>query len=151
MAEIEKLRKALDKNNEEIKRIDEWKEKPGAGYVYIISNIGSFGEGVFKIGVTRRENPEDRVRELSSASVPFKYDAHVFMFSKDAYALESKLHNRFDKQRVNKINNRKEFFRISIDDVKQIVEENKEVVHSFVEVPEAEEYHDTLKIENAMD
>ncbi len=149
-AEIAKLKEALEKNNEEVKKINEWKEKPGAGYVYIISNIGSFGEDVFKIGVTRRENPEDRVRELSSASVPFKYDTHVFIFSKDAYDLESRLHSRFDKQRVNKINMRKEFFRISMEDVKKIVEENKGAVHSFVEIPEAEEYRDTLKIEKQM-
>ena len=108
------------------------------------------GKNVFKIGVTRRENPEDRIRELSSASVPFRYDAHVFIFSKDAYDLESKLHKRFDKQRVNKINMRKEFFKISIDDIKQIVEENKGAVHSFVEHPDAEEYYDTLKIEKQM-
>ena len=146
-AEIAKLQEALDKNNEEVKKINEWKEKPGAGYVYIISNIGSFGEGVFKIGVTRRDNPEDRIRELSSASVPFRFDTHVFIFSKNAYELESELHDRFDKQRVNKVNMRKEFFRISIDDVKKIVEENKGQVHSFIEHPDAEEYYDTLKME----
>lgn len=146
-AEIAKLQEALEKNNEEVKKINEWKEKPGAGYVYIISNIGSFGEGVFKIGVTRRDNPEDRIRELSSASVPFRFDTHVFIFSKNAYDLESELHERFDKQRVNKVNMRKEFFRISIDDVKKIVEENKGQVHSFIEHPDAEEYYDTLKME----
>ena len=124
-AEIAKLKAALEKNNEEIEKIDEWKETPGAGYVYIISNIGSFGKDVFKIGVTRRDDPEERIKELSNASVPFKYDSHVFIFSKDAYTLESNLHERFDKKRVNKINRRKEFFNISIDDVKKIVEENK--------------------------
>lgn len=145
-AEIAKLKAALEKNNEEIEKIDEWKETPGAGYVYIISNIGSFGKDVFKIGVTRRDDPEERIKELSNASVPFKYDSHVFIFSKDAYTLESNLHERFDKQRVNKINRRKEFFNISIDDVKQIVEENKGDVHSFVEEAEAEEYYDSLKM-----
>ena len=146
-AEIAKLQAALDKNNDEVKKINEWKEKPGAGYVYIISNIGSFGEGVFKIGVTRRDNPEERIRELSSASVPFRFDTHVFIFSKNAYELESELHERFNNNRVNKVNMRKEFFRISIDDVKQIVEENKGQVHSFIEHPDAEEYYDTLKME----
>lgn len=146
-AEIAKLQAALDKNNEEIKKIDEWRETPGAGYVYIISNIGSFGEDVFKIGVTRRDDPEERVRELSSASVPFKFDTHVFIFSKNAYDLESELHERFNNKRVNKVNMRKEFFRITIDDVKRIVEENKGQVHSFVEHPDAEEYYDTLKLE----
>lgn len=145
-AEIAKLKAALEKNNEEIEKIDVWKETPGAGYVYIISNIGSFGEDVFKIGVTRRDDPEERIRELSNASVPFKYDSHVFIFSKDAYTLESNLHERFDKKRVNKINRRKEFFNITIDDVKKIVEENKVNVHSFVENPEAEEYYDSLKL-----
>ena len=149
-AEIAKLQAALDKNNEEIEKINEFKEKPGAGYVYIISNKGSFGDDVFKIGVTRRDNPEDRIRELSSASVPFRFDSHVFIFSKNAYDLESSLHERFDKQRVNKVNRRKEFFRITMDDVKRIVEENKGAVHSFVEHPDNEEYIDTLKIERSM-
>ena len=149
-AEIAKLQEALDKNNEEVKKINEWKEKPGAGYVYIISNIGSFGEDVFKIGVTRRDNPEERIRELSSASVPFRFDTHVFIFSKNAYDLESELHERFDDKRVNKVNMRKEFFHITIDDVKQIVEENKGQVHSFVEHPDAEEYYDTLKKEKLL-
>ncbi|MCR5027374.1 MAG: DUF4041 domain-containing protein [Methanobrevibacter sp.] len=149
-AEIAKLQAALDKNNEEITKIDKYRETPGAGYVYIISNVGSFGEDVFKIGVTRRDNPEDRIRELSSASVPFRFDSHVFIFSDKAYDLESSLHERFDKQRVNKVNRRKEFFRISMDDVKQIVEENKGAVHSFVERPDNEEYFDTLKIEKSM-
>ena len=148
-AEIAKLQAALDKNNEEIEKIDKYKETPGAGYVYIISNKGSFGEDVFKIGVTRRDNPEDRIRELSSASVPFKFDSHVFIFSEKAYDLESSLHERFDKVRVNKVNRRKEFFRISMDDVKKIVEENKGSVHSFVEYPDNEEYIDTLRIEKA--
>lgn len=148
-AEIAKLQAALDKNNEEIEKIDKYKETPGAGYVYIISNKGSFGEDVFKIGVTRRDNPEDRIRELSSASVPFRFDSHVFIFSDRAYDLESSLHERFDKLRVNKVNRRKEFFRITMDDVKQIVEENKGAVHSFVEHPDNEEYIDTLRIEKA--
>ena len=145
-AEIDKLKAALEKNNEEIEKIDKWEETPGAGYVYIISNIGSFGEDVFKIGVTRRDDPEERIRELSNASVPFKYDSHVFIFSEDAYNLESSLHERFDNKRVNKVNRRKEFFNIGIDDVKKIVEENKASVHSFVEEPEAEEYYDSLKM-----
>lgn len=145
-AEIDKLKAALEKNNEEIEKIDKWEETPGAGYVYIISNIGSFGEDVYKIGVTRRDDPEERIRELSNASVPFKYDSHVFIFSEDAYNLESSLHERFDNKRVNKVNRRKEFFNIGIDDVKKIVEENKANVHSFVEEPEAEEYYDSLKM-----
>lgn len=147
--EIERLKKELQENNEKIEEIEE-KEISKAGYVYIISNIGSFGENVFKIGVTRRDDPSKRVQELSNASVPFKYDSHLYIFSEDAFALERELHERFNTKRVNKVNSRKEFFKITMDDIKQIVEENKENVHGFKEYPEAEEYKDTLKIEQEM-
>ena len=89
-----------------------------AGYVYIISNIGSFGEGIVKIGMTRRLNPEDRVKELSSASVPFIFDTHAIHFSNDAVGLERKLHKHFDNRRVNKVNLKKEYFRVGLDEVK---------------------------------
>ena len=144
---IRELELELAKSNDDIEQIANKRTRTGAGYVYILSNIGSFGENVYKIGVTRRDEPQDRVRELSNASVPFKFDTHVFIFSKEAFELEKELHNRFDHKRVNKINSRKEFFNISYDDVKQIVEENKELVHSFNDKPEAQEYYDTLKIE----
>lgn len=144
---IRELELALAKSNDDIELIADKRKRTGAGYVYILSNIGSFGENVYKIGVTRRDEPQDRVRELSNASVPFKFDTHVFIFSKEAFELEKELHNRFDNKRVNKVNNRKEFFNITYDDVKKIVEENKEFVHSFSDKPEAQEYYDTLKIE----
>lgn len=147
--EIERLKRELQENNEKIEEIEE-KEISKAGYVYIISNIGSFGENVFKIGVTRRDDPSKRVQELSNASVPFKYDSHLYIFSEDAFALERELHERFETKRVNKVNSRKEFFKITMDDIKQIVEENKENVHGFKEYPDAEEYKDTLKIEQEM-
>jgi hypothetical protein len=144
---IRELELALAKSNEDIEQIANKRKRTGAGYVYILSNIGSFGENVYKIGVTRRDEPQDRVRELSNASVPFRFDTHVFIFSKEAFELEKELHNRFDSNRVNKVNSRKEFFNITYDDVKKIVEENKELVHSFSGKPEAQEYYDTLKIE----
>jgi hypothetical protein len=144
---IRELELALAKSNDDIEQIINKRKRTGAGYVYILSNIGSFGEDVYKIGVTRRDEPQDRVRELSNASVPFRFDTHVFIFSKEAFELEKELHNRFDHKRVNKINSRKEFFNITYDDVKKIVEENKELVHSFNDKPEAQEYYDTLKIE----
>ena len=149
-AEILKLKQTLEDNEKQIENIDLRKTKTGAGYVYIISNRGSFGENVFKIGVTRRDNPNERVRELSSASVPFRYDSHAYIFSKDAYKLESELHNRFDKQRVNKVNRRKEFFNISIDDVRKIVDENKANVDVFIENPSNDEYEDTLRINDKL-
>jgi hypothetical protein len=144
---IRELELALAKSNDDIEQIADKRKRTGAGYVYILSNIGSFGENVYKIGVTRRDEPQDRVRELSNASVPFKFDTHVFIFSKEAFELEKELHDRFDHKRVNKINSRKEFFNITCDEVKKIVEENKEFVHSFNDKPEAQEYYDTLKIE----
>ncbi|ADZ09715.1 helicase A859L [Methanobacterium lacus] len=144
---IKELELALAKSNEDIDQIADRRKRTGAGYVYILSNIGSFGENVYKIGVTRRDEPQDRVRELSNASVPFKFDSHVFIFNKEAFELEKELHKRFDSKRVNKVNSRKEFFNITLDDVKKIVEENKELVHSFNVKPEAQEYYDTLKID----
>ncbi|MCT4593136.1 MAG: GIY-YIG nuclease family protein [Anaeromicrobium sp.] len=94
-----------------------------AGYVYIISNIGSFGDEVFKVGMTRRLEPMDRIKELGGASVPFSFDIHSFIFSEDAPALENKLHKILDSNRVNKVNLRKEFFRVSIDDLENITNE----------------------------
>ena len=94
-----------------------------AGNVYIISNLGSFGENVFKIGMTRRLNPQDRVNELGDASVPFKFDVHSFIFSDDAVGLESKLHNILNEKRVNKVNMRKEFFYTTVDELEKLVTE----------------------------
>jgi hypothetical protein len=147
---IKELELALAKSNTENEHIDEDRKRTGAGYVYILSNIGSFGENIYKIGVTRRDDPVGRVTELSDASVPFRFDNHVFIFSEEAFTLEKELHNRFDEKRVNKVNMRKEFFYITIDDVKKIVEENKDIVHSFNEKAEAQEYRDTLKIEKGI-
>lgn len=92
-----------------------------AGTVYIISNLGSFGEDVFKIGMTRRQDPQDRVNELGDASVPFRFDVHSFIFSEDAVSLEGRVHAILEDRRINKVNIRKEFFKVSIDELEQIV------------------------------
>ncbi|NBH82855.1 GIY-YIG nuclease family protein [bacterium C-53] len=92
-----------------------------AGNVYIISNLGSFGKDVFKIGMTRRLEPQDRINELGNASVPFKFDVHSFIFSDDAVSLEKKLHETLSHKRINKVNLRKEFFKVSIDDLENLV------------------------------
>ncbi len=92
-----------------------------AGNVYIISNLGSFGKDVFKIGMTRRLDPQDRVNELGSASVPFKFDVHSFIFSEDAVGLEKKLHDTLNDKRLNKVNLRKEFFKIDISELEELV------------------------------
>ena len=94
-----------------------------AGNVYIISNLGSFGEGIFKIGMTRRMDPQERVDELGNASVPFKFDVHSFIFSEDAVSLENKLHTILNDKRVNKVNMRKEFFHIDINELESLVNE----------------------------
>ena len=94
-------------------------EMTKSGYVYIISNIGSFGEEVVKIGLTRRLNPDDRVRELGDASVPFRFDTHAMIYSEEAPTLEAALHNEFSDRRINAANLRKEFFQVSLDEVER--------------------------------
>lgn len=120
--------------------------KGKAGYVYIISNIGSFGDHVFKIGMTRRFDPEERINELGSASVPFKFDVHSFIFSKDAVSLEDALHKKFNNQRVNKVNLRKEFFNIDIDDLETAVHEIDPTAE-FRRIIPAAEYRQSLSSE----
>ena len=114
-----------------------------AGNVYIISNLGSFGDDVFKIGMTRRLDPQDRVNELGSASVPFKFDVHSFIFSDDAVGLENKLHTILNDKRVNKVNLRKEFFKIPIDDLEKLIYEI-EPTAEFNKTMLAEEYRQSL-------
>ena len=114
-----------------------------AGNVYVISNLGSFGENIFKIGMTRRLNPQDRVNELGDASVPFKFDVPSFIFSDDAVGLESKLHNILSEKRVNKVNMRKEFFYTTIDELETLVTEI-EPTAEFNRTMIAEEYRQSL-------
>lgn len=111
-----------------------------AGYVYIISNIGAFGENVFKIGMTRRLEPEERIAELSGASVPFKFDIHAMIFSDDAPKLETALHSAFADRKINLVNGRKEFFRVTLDEIKRVVEDNYDKTVEFVNLPEAEQF-----------
>jgi hypothetical protein len=114
-----------------------------AGTVYVISNLGSFGPDVFKVGMTRRLEPQDRVDELGDASVPFEFDVHSFIFSEDAVGLEARLHERLAGCRVNKINARKEFFKISLDDIEKLVQETDPTA-SFNRTMAAEEYKASL-------
>ncbi|MGF2385180.1 DUF4041 domain-containing protein [Lentilactobacillus otakiensis] len=146
-AEIEKLRHELDSLHDKKSDIDYRESNATAGYVYIISNIGSFGKNIVKIGVTRRLEPLDRINELSSASVPFKFDVHALIFSQDAYALESELHERFADNRVNKVNNRKEYFKIGIEEIEEELKKYQDVTVDFHENPDAEEYRESLSLE----
>lgn len=141
---LEELKNQLD--NVEHKKQDIIKRQNGkAGYVYIISNLGSFGEKTFKIGMTRRLNPQDRLDELGDASVPFVFDVHSFIFSDDAVALEKKLHEVLNDKRTNKINLRKEFFNVSIDELEVLVQEI-EPTAEFNKTMVAEQYRQTLSI-----
>lgn len=119
-----------------------------AGTVYIISNLGSFGDNVFKIGMTRRIEPQDRVNELGSASVPFKFDVHSFIFSEDAVSLEKKMHDMLNEKRVNKVNLRKEFFKVSLDELEKLVEEI-EPTAEFNRTMLANEYRASLETINS--
>jgi hypothetical protein len=111
-----------------------------AGYVYVISNIGAFGPNIVKIGMTRRLDPMDRVRELGDASVPFRYDVHALFFSEDAVTLESQLHKAFASRRVNFINQRREFFFATPSEVRALLADKVGGLLEFTEEPTALEY-----------
>lgn len=116
-----------------------------AGYVYVISNIGSFGERMVKIGMTRRLDPMDRVRELGDASVPFNFDVHALFFSDDAVGVETELHHRFAAKRVNRINARREFFYATPAEVRDALKDIAGNLLEFTEEPEAEQYRLSLE------
>jgi hypothetical protein len=111
-----------------------------AGHVYVISNIGASGSGVVKIGLTRRQRPEDRVDELGDASVPFDFDIHALVFSADAVALETKLHQHFADRKVNLVNGRREFFYVTPAEVKEALRRFDASLLEFTDEPEAVEW-----------
>lgn len=121
-----------------------------AGYVYVISNIGSFGEEVVKIGMTRRLEPMDRVRELGDASVPFRFDVHALIFSDDAVGLETALHQHFAARRVNLVNAHREFFYATPHEVKDALLALRGSLLSFTEAPEALEWHQSATIRGTL-
>lgn len=139
IAELEKQLSEVSIKKEEIINLQNGK----AGNVYVISNLGSFGEDVFKVGMTRRLEPMDRINELGNASVPFKFDVHSLIFSDDAVSLETKLHHILDEKRVNKVNMRKEFFKLPIDDLEKLVHDI-EPTAEFKRTMLAEEYRQSL-------
>ncbi|MEO1080162.1 MAG: GIY-YIG nuclease family protein [Pseudomonadota bacterium] len=146
--ELESLRAELALAHEQAERARSRAQDTKQGHVYVISNIGSFGSEVLKIGMTRRLDPIDRVRELGDASVPFRFDVHALIESDDAPALESELHRMFDDRRINKVNRRKEYFRVSIEEIeKKLREEGVEAL--VVPVASADEYYETLRMERA--
>lgn len=140
----EELLNQLDDIEYALTDLDYREANQRAGYVYIISNIGAFGENIYKIGMTRRLDPNDRIVELSGASVPFKFDIHAMIFSDDAPKLEAELHNHFADKKVNLVNSRKEFFNVSLEEIKQVVCQYHDKSVDFVEDPDAEQYRKSL-------
>ncbi|MET2951760.1 GIY-YIG nuclease family protein [Vibrio owensii] len=149
-AELEQQRAELEQEIEDThkqyERAKSMAQLTKQGHVYVISNIGSFGENVFKVGMTRRLEPMDRVKELGDASVPFEFDVHAMISCDDAPALEKALHNELQGQQMNKVNPRKEFFKTDIDTIIGLVEKHHGQVE-YVADPVALQYNQTLEIE----
>ena len=140
------LENQLQDIDKAMKDIDYREANQRAGYVYVISNIGAFGPDVYKIGMTRRLDPQDRVDELGDASVPFNFDVHAMIFSDDAPALESALHRAFEDRKLNMVNTRREFFHVTLDEIKEVVKKNYDKTVEFVDVPDAEQYRISQKM-----
>ncbi len=143
--ELEENIKLLEVDKENVL---EREKNAKAGFVYIISNIGSFGENIYKIGMTRRIEPMDRIKELSSASVPFEFDVHAMIFSSDAPELEKMLHYKFADKAVNKVNTRKEFYNVDIDEIEKVVKEEYNNTVEFTKIPVAFEYRKSIEFES---
>lgn len=150
-AEIENLQRRLAELEAMLSKVEDKKEEivklqnGQAGYVYVISNVGSFGDNIFKVGMTRRLEPQERVDELGNASVPFPFDVHSFIFSENAVELENRLHKILDQKRVNKVNKRKEFFSISVQELEHLVHEIDPSAE-FKLTALAEQYNQSLSI-----
>jgi len=138
---------AVQKDKEEVAYRE---QSTRAGYVYIISNIGAFGDNAYKIGVTRRLEPQERIDELGDSSVPFDFDVHAMIFSDDAPSLEGALHERFADRSINKVNSRKEFFRVPLEEIEEVVRTHHNKVVEFTKIAKAEEYRLTMAKEKAM-
>lgn len=144
----EELVQQLQKISQAFKDVDYREANQRAGYVYIISNIGAFGENVYKIGMTRRLDPLERVDELGDASVPFDFDVHAMIFSEDAPKLEAALHNAFADRKLNFVNQRREFFRVTLDEIKAVVRANFDKTVEFEDCPPAEQYRQSIAMAN---
>ncbi len=149
-AQLAELTARLHDAEERGQRAISMAQQTRRGHVYIISNIGSFGEGVFKIGLTRRLEPLDRVKELGDASVPFEFDVHAVILSDDAPALETRLHKHFVLSQINKVNHRKEFFRAAISDIRKEIESMGIEAH-WTMTAEAQQYRESLAIDRAIE
>lgn len=145
--QIQTLEAQLKEAQEKEQRAKSMAEQTRKGHIYIISNIGSFGEQVYKIGLTRRLEPMERVKELGDASVPFLFDVHAIVYSDDAPAMEAALHKQFDHSRVNAVNRKKEFFRVPLSEIKNAVERMAGREADFIMTAAAEEYYETMRLQ----
>ncbi|MDI2594888.1 DUF4041 domain-containing protein [Pseudomonas sp. 681] len=145
-AKLRELEGKLEAAEEKNQRALSMAQQTRAGHVYVISNVGSFGEEVFKIGMTRRLEPKDRIRELGDASVPFEFDVHAMIFSDDTPGLEKNLHKHFLRRQMNKVNPRKEFFRLELTEIRTELE-SLGVETLWTMAAEAREYRETIRIE----
>ncbi len=146
-----RVREQLDAIDTNMKSVDYRAANIRAGYVYVVSNIGSFGERMVKVGMTRRLEPMDRIRELSDASVPFNFDVHALFFSGDAVGIERTMHERLANVQVNVVNRRREFFQVAPSEVKVHLSELAGELLQFQEIPEAIEYRQCLRIKSEGD
>ncbi|WP_299766492.1 DUF4041 domain-containing protein [uncultured Dokdonia sp.] len=145
-SQISQLEQNLKEAHEAKERAISRAQETKSGHVYIISNLGSFGENVYKIGMTRRLEPMDRVKELGDASVPFTFDLHAMIFSENAPELENLLHKEFDDRRINKVNYRKEYFNVTLDEIEQVIKNKYEKEIDFIKVSEAQQFRETQSI-----
>jgi hypothetical protein len=148
---IDEISTQNSKLDEEEKQLDYREQNARAGYVYVISNIGAFGQGVYKIGMTRRLEPIERVDELGDASVPFRFDVHALVFSDNAPALEAKLHAHFAAGRLNKVNGRKEFFQADLKEIEAVIRANYDAVVEVTHAAPAEQYRESLRLTMPLD
>lgn len=144
--QVKLLEQKLKEAHERKERAMSLAQQTKVGHIYVISNVGSFGEDVYKIGMTRRFDPLDRVKELGDASVPFQFDIHAIIYSENAPQFEYELHRKFSERRLNKINSRKEFFKVTLDEIEIFVNQSLNASIEFTKLAEAREYRETLSL-----
>lgn len=151
--EVETLNEKVKILEDQIREAHEKRERAIAlaqttkvGYIYVISNVGTFGENIYKIGMTRRLDPQDRIDELSNASVPFRFDVHATIFSENAPQLEYEIHQKFNDKRINRVNRRKEFFQVKLEEIEKFVKEHTNAEIKFTKIAEAREYRETMTV-----
>lgn len=149
--QIKDLEQKLQAAHERKERAIAQAQLTKVGHIYVISNVGSFGQDVYKIGMTRRLDPLDRVRELGDASVPFQFDIHAIIYSENAPQLENELHKKFAERRLNRVNQKKEFFKVTLEEIEAFVKQHANAEIEFTKLAEAREYRETLTILEQVD